>query len=81
MTTDDEIEELRKTYAPHMPPWKQPPPNSPPVARPGWLTKVLRDLANQRALSPDLLAPDPWSHVGGAAEFKWNGLPVRKKRK
>ena len=81
MMTDAEIEELRKMYAPHMPPWKQPPPNSPPVARPGWLTKVLRDLANQRAVSPDLLAPEPWSHVGGAAQFKWNGLSVRKKRK
>jgi len=48
------------------------------VARPGWLTKVLRDLANQRAVSPDLLAPDPWSHVGGSAEFKYNGLPIRR---
>jgi hypothetical protein len=78
MMTDDEIEELRKMYAPHMPPWKQPPP--PPAARPGWLTKVLRDLANQRAVSPDLLALDPWSHVGGSVEFKCNGLPIRRRK-
>jgi hypothetical protein len=36
--------------------------------------------ANSAPIDVALLAPDPWSHVGGSVEFKWNGQPIRAAR-
>lgn len=43
------IERLRQQYCPHEQPWSPPAPNSPPVARPAWLTRIQQDLANAAA--------------------------------
>jgi hypothetical protein len=40
------VERLRKEFAPHEAPWRPPGRNEPPVAKPGWLTRIERDLCN-----------------------------------
>ena len=44
----ERIEQLRKQYAPQAEPWQPAKPNCPAVAKPGWLTRIERDLANSR---------------------------------
>ena len=40
------IEGLRKEFASWAAPWEPAKPNEPPRAKPGWLTKIERDLCN-----------------------------------
>jgi hypothetical protein len=40
--TADEIEEIRRQYAPWAQPWTEAGLNEPPRVRPGWLTKALQ---------------------------------------
>jgi hypothetical protein len=44
----ERIEQLRQQYAPQAEPWQPAKPNCPAVAKPGWLTRIERDLANSR---------------------------------
>jgi hypothetical protein len=51
----ERIEQLRKLYAPQAEPWQPAKPNCPPVAKPGWLTRIERDLANSRAIEHEIM--------------------------
>jgi len=53
----------------------------PPVAVSGDEAKRRMAAANAKPIDVALLAPDPWSHVGGDVGFTWNGLEIRGNKK
>jgi hypothetical protein len=65
----------RRWRNPHGPEtWEEPLPNTPPVQKPGWLTKLQADLANAKGVDPRRLQPDGWGRAGGSSSFTVNGM-------
>jgi hypothetical protein len=54
--------------------WEEPLPNTPPVQKPGWLTKLQADLADAKGVDPRRLQPDGWGRAGGSSSFTVNGM-------
>jgi hypothetical protein len=84
------IEGLRKEFAAWAEPWKPAKPNESPQAKPGWLTKIERDLCNaDRGTVHQIMGEPPrrweaqpsgsgWrSFTGGNESFYWSGVKGR----
>jgi hypothetical protein len=64
-----------RVYGPDGQYWDPPPPNSPVVAKPGWLTKQLMARANAAPLPQDVLRPPTAADAkGGSAGLLVNGM-------
>jgi hypothetical protein len=54
--------------------WEPPPPNSPPVAKPGWLTKLQMDAVNAKPIPAAAFEVERWQRRGGGAGLSVNGV-------
>jgi hypothetical protein len=53
--------------------WESPLPNSPPVAKPGWLAKMQMDIVNAKPIPRACFAIERWMRRGGSAGLSCNG--------
>ena len=60
--------------------WQEPPPNLPPVAKPGWLTKQQMDAVNAKPIPRAAFAVEPWQHRGGGAGLSVDGVLLSGRR-
>jgi hypothetical protein len=60
--------------------WVPPPANSPPVAKPGWLTKMQMDIVNAQPIPRAAFTVEPWQHRGGGAGLSVNGVLLSGRR-